>query len=562
MQDSADVIFHNGAVFTGSGEPVSGYAVLVREGRILDLVPETEVEVHIGTSTRVVDLEGGLLSPGFQDAHLHPVQGGVELLQCDLTESKSASDAVARIAAYAAAHPDAPWVQGGGWSMGHFSGGAPLASLIDDVVADRPVALSSRDHHSMWVNSAALAIAGIDSATPDPADGIIERAADGTPSGTLHEGALQLVEKHLPRASTELLIEGLLAAQKQLIAWGITGWQDALIGDYAGFPDTRVAYEQALAEDRLHVRVRGAQWWKRDQGLEQLADLIRARSAAAELGHPDQYDLGTVKIMVDGIAENFTAAMREPYRDSCGAETDNRGKSFISADKLADYVIALDGAGFQVHFHALGDRAVRDALDAVAAAREANGPSGLRHHLAHLQVVGDEDVPRFAELAAVANIQALWACHSEQIDVLTLPFMPESAQLRQYPFGDLSAHGASLAGGSDWPVSSADPIAAAHIAVNRVWPGTDRPPLGGERQKLDLTTVLSAYTSGSAYVNHWDDETGRIEPGYDADLIVISPNPFDAVASDIADSRVTSTWIRGECVFLDDAHESTQPTRS
>ncbi|MFJ6415473.1 amidohydrolase [Paeniglutamicibacter sp. NPDC091659] len=549
MQEIAEVAFHRGSVFTGSGEPLTGQVVLVRDGRIAAVVPENELEAHIGPGTEIIDLDGALLLPGFQDSHIHPTGGGTELLQCSLTEADNAEEAVALVAAYAAANPEVAWIQGAGWSMDHYEGGAPLASLIDAVVPDRPVSLTSRDHHSIWVNSAAFRAAGLDANTPDPSDGRIERLADGSPAGTLHEGAMGLVEAHAPAATVDLLVAGLARAQEELIAQGITGWQDAMVGAGAGIPDPKDAYYRLIADGRLKVRVRGAQWWKRDQGLEQVEKMIEARAEAEALGLPDRFNLGTVKIMVDGIAENFTAAMIEPYRDKCGHSTHNKGLSFISTEDLATYVTALDAAGFQVHFHALGDRAVRDALDALEAARAANGPSKQRHHLAHLQVVSEVDAARFADLDAVANLQPLWACHEDQLDTLTLPFMPESAQDRQYPFGDLFNGGAKLAAGSDWPVSSADPIAGSHIAVNRISPQNDSVPLGGEKQRLDLSTILAAYTSGTAFVNHRDDVTGHIAPGYYADLAVVSPNPFEVPAQEIHRSRVVSTWIDGECVY-------------
>lgn len=549
MQNSAHLVFRSGSVFTGSGAPLNDVAVVVEHGRIKALVPEAEVSAHIQADTEVIDLAGALLVPGFQDAHIHPAGGGTELLQCNLSEAENAQEAVAAIAAYAAANPELPWIQGGGWSMDHYAGGAPLASLIDAVVPDRPVMLASRDHHSIWANSHALEMAGIDANTADPADGRIERLADGSPAGTLHEGAMGLIEKHAPEVTAQLLMDGLARAQEELIAQGITGWQDAMVGAGSGVADPLDAYYALLANDSLKVRVRGAQWWKRDQGVEQIQSMVAARSQAAALGIPERFDLGTVKIMVDGIAENFTASMIDSYRDKCGHNTENNGLSFISAENLAIYVTALDAAGFQVHFHALGDRAVRDALDAVAAARAANGPSGLRHHLAHLQVVSEADTARFAQLDAVANLQPLWACHEEQLDELTLPFMPESAQLRQYPFGDLVADGATLAAGSDWPVSTADPIAGMHMAVNRIVPEAQSKPLGGEKQCLDLITILTAYTSGTAFVNHRDDVTGKIAPGYFADFAVISPNPFEVESKDIFRSTVNSTWIDGQRVY-------------
>jgi predicted amidohydrolase YtcJ len=251
--------------------------------------------------------------------------------------------------------------------------------------------------------------------------------------------------------------------------------------------------------------------------------------------------------MLDGIAENFTAAMTAPYRDSCGHATGNAGLSFIDPVKLPEYVAELDRRGFQSHFHALGDRAVRDALNAVERARRENGVNDTRPHLAHLQVVHPDDVPRFAVLGAVANIQALWAAHEPQMDDLTLPFLDEDLGRWQYPFGDLHAAGARLAAGSDWPVSSPDPIQGIHVAVNRVLPGTGREPfLPGQR--LSLAVALEAYTAGSAFVNHLDD-TGRIEPGFRADLAVLDRNPFAGPVEEIGATQVAMTFVDGKAVY-------------
>ncbi len=543
----ADTVFTGGAIFTGSGHPLAGFSVVVRGGRIVDVVSDSEAEALRGASTRVVDLQGALVAPGFQDAHIHPVGGGIELLQCNLTDAENADDALRLIAAYADANPDS-WILGGGWSMDHFAGGAPTRTALDAAVGDRLVFLSSRDHHSVWASSAAIRLAGLDATTPDPADGRIEREADGFPAGTFHEGAADLFANVRPEGDDDLSYAGLLKAQDELLKLGITGWQDAMIGAAAGLTENLGAYRRALDEGTLIAHVVGAQWWSRSDGAEQVAEMIARRDEIAALG-TDRFQLGTVKIMVDGVAENHTAAMKAPYRDSHGHDTDNTGLSFIDAGLLRGYVTALDREGFQVHFHALGDRAVQEALDAVEAAREANGPSDGRHHLAHLQVVAEDDASRFAGLNATANLQALWACHEPQLDHLTLPFLQEGAVSRQYPFGDLARHGARLAAGSDWPVSSANPVEAMHIAVNRVSPGTDDEPLGGAHQRLDLVTAFAAYPSGSAYVNHRDHDTGRIAAGYLANLVVLDPNPFAVPTEDIHRSEVVSTWVEGEPVY-------------
>lgn len=553
--EPADVILTGGQIFTGAGQPLTGQAVLIADGRILGIVPEQSLEGHQGPATEVIDLEGALLSPGFQDAHIHPVGGGVELLQCSLAESADAAETLERVAAYAADNPAADgdgWILGGGWSMDHFPGGAPTRGLLDAVVGDRPVLVASRDHHSVWASTAAIRLAGLDASTPDPVDGRIEREADGFPAGTFHEGAGDLFDGVKPEIDDELAYAGLLRAQSELLALGITGWQDAMIGTVATMPPNLPAYRRALEEDTLIAHVRGAQWWVRDTGAEQIAGMVERREEFDRLGD-DRFTLGTVKIMVDGVAENFTAAMKSPYLDAHGHETDNAGLSFIDPERLTDYVTELDRLGFQVHFHALGDRAVQEALDAVQAARAANGASDGRHHLAHLQVVSAEDATRFPELGAIANLQALWACHETQLDELTLPFLQDELEARQYPFGDLDRAGARLAAGSDWPVSSADPLAAIHIAVNRVSPGSTDAPLGGAQQRLDLATAFAAYTSGSAYVNHRDHDTGTIAAGYRADLVVIEPNPFAVPADRIHESTVVSTWVGGVPVYVRDA---------
>lgn len=545
----AEVLFIGGPVFTGEGRPRTGLAVAVADGRITAVVPEADAAALIGEGTQVVDLDGALLSPGFQDAHVHPVSGGMELLQCNLTGAEDADHAVALVKAYADANPDEPWILGGGWSMDHFPGGAPVRGLLDAVVPDRPVLLLSRDHHSTWANTAAISAAGLDSSTPDPEDGRIEREADGTPAGTFHEGAGELFAGARPAHDPELAYRGLLAAQDELIALGITGWQDAAVGASTIIADPLDAYERAIRDGVLRVHVNGAQWWERDQGLEQVERMTAKRDALAARVPAERLTISTTKIMVDGVAENQTAAMLTPYKDPHGHLTGNSGLSFVDPQLVRDAVTALDAAGMQVHFHALGDRAVREALDAVEAARDANGPSDARHHLAHLQVVDEAEVPRFAESDAVANLQALWATHEPQLDELTLPFLREGAESRHYPFGDFARAGVRMAAGSDWPVSSADPMDAIHIAVTRVYPGSDAGPLGGAHQRLDLETAMAAYTSGSAYVNHRDHDTGRVREGYLANLVVLSPDPFSVPAEEIHRSTVLSTWIEGEPVY-------------
>ncbi|MFI5807284.1 amidohydrolase [Streptomyces sp. NPDC051561] len=539
----ADLVFTGGPVHTVDAARSRARSVAVRGGRII-AVGHDEVRELIGPGTEVVDLAGKLLLPGFQDAHVHPVGGGVEMGQCDLTGAVTAEEYQGIIRRYADAHPDAEWITGGGWSMEAFPGGLPTREFLDALVPDRPVYLVNRDHHGGWANSRALELCSVRRETSDPADGRIERDADGEPTGMLQEGAMGLVARYVPEVTDDQLLDGLLRAQALLHSHGITAWQDALLGDHAGMADPARAYRAAARDGLLTARVVGSLWWDRTRGEEQIPELMARR---AELSTGDRLSASTVKIMQDGVAENHTAAMLDPYLTACGCASDNSGISFIDPKLLSSYVTSLDAAGFQVHFHALGDRAVREALDAVGAARAANGWTDTRPHLAHLQVVHPSDVPRFRELGATANIQALWAAHEPQMDELTIPFLGAERAAQQYPFGDLLRAGATLCAGSDWPVSSPDPLAALQVAVTRQEPGSDEPVFLPE-QRIDLGAAVAAYTAGTAYVNHLDD-TGSIRVGHLADLTVLDRDIFAGAAEEIAAAEVVATYVGGERVY-------------
>ncbi|MFJ1807115.1 MULTISPECIES: amidohydrolase [unclassified Streptomyces] len=541
---AADLVFTGGPVHTVDPARSSATGVAVRGGRIV-AVGHDEVLDLVGARTEVVDLAGRLLVPGFQDAHVHPQGAGLELALCHLGDTVDPQEYLRRVKAYADEHPDAEWITGGGWSMEAFPGGTPTAALLDAIVPDRPVFLPNRDHHGAWVNTRALQLAGIDARTPDPADGRIERDADGNPTGMLQEGAVHVVGALVPDPTRAEQTAALLRAQAVLHSYGVTAWQDAIIGTYANMTDPSPAYHAAIADGLLTARVVGALWWDRARGAEQIPELVARREELSR----GRFRAGTVKIMQDGITENHTAAMLDPYLTGCGCVSDNSGISFVEPDELNRHVTALDALGFQVHFHALGDRAVREALNAVEAARAANGRRDTRHHLAHLQVVHPEDVPRFRSLGATANLQALWAAHEPQMDELTLPFLGARRGTRQYPFGDLLRSGATLAAGSDWPVSSPDPMAAIHVAVNRIAPDA---PEGAQvflpEQRLDLGTAIAAYTAGSAHVNHLDDTTGSITTGRFADLVVLDRDPFAGPPAEIAATRVLQTFVEGRRV--------------
>ena len=546
----ADLVFtagtRGGRVFLADAARSTAHAVAVTNGRISAV--GHDVSALVGPHTEVVDLDGGLLVPGFQDAHVHPVWGGLDMLRCDLAELSTREEYLDRIAAYAQEHPDDEWILGGGWQMSAFPGGTPTAEDLDSVVPDRPAFLPNRDGHGAWVNSRALALAGITRETVDPADGRIERDANGAPSGTLHEGAMGLVNRLLPTEAPERLVEALLQGQRHLHSYGVTAWQDAIVGtEYGDAGDPLPAYLTAAASGSLTGRVVGSLWWDRSRGLEQIDDIVRRRDESTV----GRFRARSVKIMQDGVAENFTAAMLEPYCDGHGHPREDSGISFVEPELLKEAATRLDALGFTLHFHAIGDRAVRECLDAVEAALVRNGPRGNRHHISHIQVVHPDDIPRFRALEVTANMQMLWATLEPQMVDLTIPFLGEQRSAWQYPFGDLLRSGAALAAGSDWSVSTPNPMAAIHVAVNRrsaptEWEGDYEPFL--PEQAIDLATALVAYTAGSARVNHLDD-TGTIAVGMRADLALLDRDPFEHPADEIGLTEVRGTWVEGERVY-------------
>lgn len=519
-------------------------SIVITNGTIRSMDPDLPqpdwVEIQdgkvraVGTGTppegAILDLAGRTLLPGFHDAHVHPSLGGLALIRCDLHNLNTVEDFVTEVGRYAADNPDAPWILGGGWSMEDVPGGVARAEWLDAVVPDRPVYLGSSEGHASWANSRALELAGIDANTVDPTDGRIERDTDGSPNGTLQEGAAYLVARVLPPTTQTEAAAGILAAQSLLLSLGITTFQDAWV--------EKATHEAYLSLDRsgkLTAKATGSLWWDRDRGLEQLPELI---DRFGEVG--SRYRPGSIKFMVDGVCENGTASMVHPYvgtHDDCGLV-------FIPRDTLLEAVPLAMAAGIQPHFHAIGDRAIRDALDAVAAGDPADAKK-VRPQIAHVQVMDPADIERFAQLHVAANAQMLWACNDDTMLDLTAPRLGEDRNRWQFPFRSLIDAGAHFACGSDWSVSTADPFPQIEVAVTRLMPGMDLP--FQPEQAITVEEALRGFTVGSAWINHEEANSGSITPGKAADLVVLNQDPLSA--KDLPATRVELTLVGGEVVF-------------
>jgi predicted amidohydrolase YtcJ len=540
MSGHADLILANGAVHAMDAGRAVHEAVAVRGERIVAAGGAGAIAELAGPQTRTVDVEGGMVLPGFHDAHCHLAESGFDQTQCVLDDAGGAEGHLRRIAEYAADHPDREWILGGGWAMDDFPGGIATRELLDAIVPDRPVFLPNRDYHGAWVNTRALELAGIGADTPDPDGGRIERDAEGAPIGTLQEGAMGLVSSLAPEPTADQRAAGILAAQAFYHRLGITACQDALVS-----ADVQRVYERLAGSGQLTLRVRANLGWQRDRDEGQLAELLERRRT----GRIGRLDCGNVKFFHDGVVETRTAAMLDPYRDGQGRPTDDRGLDLYDREALARFIRICDAEGFGIHIHTIGDRAVRESLDALEAAGAANGARDARHQLAHVQFAHPDDVVRFGSLGVIANVTPLWARMEGYVRDLTLPFISEQAAAMIYPFASIARAGGRLAFGSDWSVSTPDPLHQLATAVSRRDPEVD----GGEQllphEALDVGDALAAHTIGAAHAAFLDAETGSLEPGKLADIVVLDRDLTALPPEQMIEARVLLTVSQGATVY-------------
>jgi predicted amidohydrolase YtcJ len=538
-----DVILRGGTIYTLDGGRTSAEAVAIRQGRIVAIGTTADVSRLAAAGTRVVDLGGRFVMPAFHDAHVHPVSAGVELGQCNLNDLTTAEATLTAIRACAESQSSRAWLVGGGWALPSFPPGHPRKADLDAVTGSRPAALSSADGHSLWVNSAALAAAGITRATKDPEAGRIERDARGEPTGLLRESAASLVSRLVPPPTPEEYDAGLVRALAEMNRVGIVSFVEA-----SARPPIVEAYRAVARQGKLTARAHLSLYADPDEDESQVDRFVRIRQQTSEAG----VSVNAVKIFIDGVIEAATASLVEPYLPLAGEEapTYPRGLPNFAEDRLTALVKRLDRENFQVHIHAIGDRAIRQGLDAIAAAGRENGTRDRRPHIAHVQLFHPDDIPRFRELGVVANIQPLWAYADSYIRTLTEPRLGPERSKWLYPFGALQRAGAVLAGGSDWSVSSVDPLQAIQVAITRR--PLDAPadaPSWLPEQRLDLPTVLAAYTNGGAFVSYEEKDSGSLEVGKLADLIVLDQNLLEIPPERIHTAKVLWTLWEGREVY-------------
>ena len=551
----ADIVFTDGAVYKVTDTDPWATTVAVTNNRITYVGNDANIKSLIGPNTSVVNLDGKMLMPGFQDAHVHPVDSGMTFNQCAVFDLPQLDDLLDAIKKCVDERPDADWIVGAGWYVSTFAPtGIPNKQMLDAIAPNTPITLLSNAAHSVWANSAAIERAGITADTKDPEGGKIDRdPITGEPSGSFQESAMPLIQNFEPTITLKERIEGLAYAQQLFHSFGITGVHDSYVEvsretAYSNM-EAYTAFED-LGSLKMHVVA--AMLYDPSLPLEPQIELFKKIRKSADRNH---VSATAIKILVDGVATSYSAAMLDPYADRLNEGI--TGTPLVSRTNLIELVTRLDSLGFQIHFHTIGDAATHYSLDALEVARTQNGLRDSRHHLSHIMVWEPTDFDRMANLDAIANFQALWASKGTHYDEITYVRMGEERSKYLYPINTLHKLGVKLAFGSDWYVTSANPLLAIEVAVTRLEPdgNTTDPLLPNEA--IDLATAIRAATLGSAYGNFLDEETGSIEVGKLADLIVIDKNLFDLPSSDISEARVLLTLFGGEIVFgsLDNIEE-------
>jgi predicted amidohydrolase YtcJ len=512
-------VLFNGRLWTGPpcATALASSTALALEGdRILATGRDAEMLELAGPETRRIDAGSGLIVPGLQDSHVHFRSGARNLANLELSAETTVEGILSRIKEFARAHREREWLTGRGWFYAVFPGGMPHRDLLDSTVPERPVALEAYDSHSTWVNSVALSRLGITRDTPDPPRGEIVRDPEGRPSGVLKEAAMELVDRRLPQPTRQQDLESLSRAMAIALRHGITGVQEA----GAGIEEFEL-YDALAETGRARLRVRLGQqmqpglsmtdWEKRLTEWEPIAFARRQHPWVAA---------GIVKGFADGVVESETAMMLAPYQGKAAGSPGALGRPHWEAGELAEAVRVADARGWQIQVHAIGDGAVRLALDAYESAMAINGPRERRHRIEHIETVDPLDIPTFARLGIIASMQPYHADpEPAQLD-LFISKIGERAS-RGWAWGSIARAGGRLAFGSDWPVVDFDPRLGLNSAVHRTT--VDGRPSGGwlPDQKLSVGQALTAYTAGAAYAGWQDDRMGKLEPGMLADVVVL-----------------------------------------
>ena len=539
----ADMVLKNGSIYTVDGRQPWAQALAVRNGKFIYVGTASGAEKYIGRRTKVVDLGGKLVLPGFIDSHCHPISAFKQFYEINLNDCRETGEFQKAIRDYLQAHPDARFIRGRGWKNTLFGKTGPDKKIIDQVVSHIPVVLSSEDGHSKWVNSKTLELAGIDSSTASPGGGVIEHdVKTGEPTGTLRESAADLLAGIFPEIGTKDLMKGLLSYQKMAAAFGITTVHDSSLD--AGSSDI-ATYKNLEKENRLSMRFRASLYADPEKGLEQVAQFLEERRQ----NQGRLFQTNAVKLFVDGVVEGSTAYLLEPYKHLPGF----RGALLWKVEALNKLCAELDRNQFQIHVHSIGDAASRAMLDALAYAENVNGKRDARHMLTHLQLVAPADILRFRELGVVALPQPYWFMKDDYYRNIQVPYLGQERADAEYPMQSFFKAGVKVASSSDYPVTiPSNPLRAIQIGMTRSELGvTGADQVLWPAERATLQQMIASFTINGAYANFLEKATGSIVAGKSADLIVLDRNLFLIPAAEISRAKVLLTIFEGKKVFAD-----------
>ncbi len=545
---AADTIVTHARVYTVDPARPWAEAIAIRGDRIVAVGSTEVIDEWRGPKTRVTDARERLVLPGIEDSHVHFAAAAAVMHRIDLTGTASVEEVRERIRTWRADHPADEWVRGFGWVYMAFPGGMPDRELLDQIVSDRPALMSCADGHTFWVNSRALAAAGIDRRTPDPPNGAIRHDAAGEPTGVLDEEALSLINRLIPQPSTETRLTWMREALRETARLGVVRMH-SLAGDFEYLD----LFDRLRRDGELTARFNIAPMIEPPMTEARWKSLREARKRY----HDAWICVDGAKLMLDGVIDAHTGAMLEPYADLPG----ERGKLFWDPEAFTNLVVALDREGFQVSTHAIGDAAIRLALDAYEAAGIKNGPRDRRDKVEHVEAPAASDLPRFGRLRVVASFQPLQSNPDPSWIGSWIPHVGPEREARAMPWKSMLRTGAPLAFGSDWPVVTVNPWRGIQIAVTRQ--DFHGRPAGGwvPTERVTVAEAIRAYTLGGAWAMHRDQEEGSIEPGKLANLAILSQNIFEVDPHEIAETRVVLTMVGGRIVH-DSRSDSSRPTRA
>lgn len=546
QNEKADTVFTNGFVYTVDSINSKAEAVAVKDKAIIFVGDNESVQNYIGENTKVINLNGKMVLPGFVDAHCHSISSYRYFNELNLYGLKSKEDIQNAIKKYLFEHPDAKYIKGRGWSDTDFPGIGPDKKIIDEIVKDIPVSFSSDGGHSKWVNSKTLELAGMNNSTKNPKGGIIERyPGTNEPNGTLRENASDLVADIFPAYTVENLMDGLEAYQRMVSAFGITTVHDAYLD--AGSNETD-AFRNLEKNNKLKMRFRASLYIDPEKSVDQIKLLVDERKKnTGEL-----FQTNSAKIFIDGVVEGSTAYLKQPYQH----QPKNYGEIFWKIDSLNKICSALDKEHFQIHVHAIGDAATSVTLYAFASAEFQNGKRDSRNSITHLQLVDESDIKRFKELGIIAVPQPYWFSKDDYYYNIQVPYLGQKRADEEYPMKSFFDEGVVAASSSDYPVTiPCNPLEAIQFGITRSeFNTTDSSEVLWPEERVTLEQMIRSFTINGAYANFLEKETGSIEVGKKADLIVLDKNLFEIPVTDIHKAKVLMTLFEGKEVFVDSSY--------